>query len=150
MFQVFAAPTIAQDAPESQRTGPTNPELERRDQPVTAEDLAILVRADELLASEQVWNREDDRNCDDDESSGKRSLFCALRKACIETLSVYDHRRVAIQEVRFAIEDATGGREFAHRLRDYNNLSTTRFDDVKEVIKHAMERVNVRLASADN
>jgi hypothetical protein len=56
--------------------------LERRDQPVTNDDLRILLRADELLKDESVWNRKDDRQCDDDEAAGKRSLFCALEKAC--------------------------------------------------------------------
>src|SRR5262245_43968837 len=85
---------------------PTSPELERRDLPVTADDLRILVRADELLKNESLWNRKDDRECSDDESSGKRSLFCALQKACLDVLGAYDHRRVALQEVRFAVEDA--------------------------------------------
>jgi hypothetical protein len=61
----------------------TSPELERRDQPATTEDLRILQRASELLKDESVWNRRDDRECDDDEATGKRSLFCALQKACM-------------------------------------------------------------------
>ena len=64
----------------------TNAELERRDQPVTNDDLRILLKADELLKDESVWNRKDDRECDDDEATGKRSLFCALQKACIDVL----------------------------------------------------------------
>jgi hypothetical protein len=69
------------------------------------------MRADELLRDESVWNRDDDRQCDDDESTGKRSLFCALRKACVDALGVYDHRRVALQEVRFAVEQVTEGKK---------------------------------------
>ena len=56
---------------------------ERRDQPVTNDDLRILLKTDELLKDESVWNRKDDRECDDDEATGKRSLFCALQKACM-------------------------------------------------------------------
>ena len=33
-----------------------------------------------------MWNRHDDRVCDDDEAGGKRSLFCALQKADREIL----------------------------------------------------------------
>jgi hypothetical protein len=46
----------------------------------------------------------DDRVCDDDEASGTRSLFCALQKADREILGEYQHRNVALQEVRFAIQ----------------------------------------------
>jgi hypothetical protein len=123
----------------------TNQGRERRDQPVTADDVRILQKADELLGSESAWNRQDDRECADDERTGKRSLFCALHKACVDVLGDYDHRRVALQEVRFAVEDVTRGQEFQHRLRDFNNLPTTRLADVKSVLQVAMTRVKSRL-----
>jgi len=125
-------------------------DLERRDQPVAQEDLEILIRADELLADKSKWNRKDDRNCKDDESADRRSLYCALQKACIEVLGAYDHRRVALQDVRFAIVDVTGVQKFAGLLRDYNNLPETKFDDVKQVLKVARENVSVRLANPEN
>ena len=120
-------------------------DMEERDQPVTADDVAILVRAEALLSNSSVWNRSDERECTDDEATGKRSLFCALQKACIDVLGSYDHRRVALQEVRFAVEDATRGRDFAHRLRDFNNLPETRLEDIKRVLAVAKERVSARL-----
>ena len=123
----------------------TTPELERRDQPVTDDDLRILRRAEELLKDESVWNRKDDRECKDDEATGKRSLFCALQRACIDVLGAYDHRRVALQEVRFAVEDATRGQDFEHRLRDFNNLPATRLADIKRVLRVASDRVKSRL-----
>ena len=124
---------------------PTSAELEQRDRPVTNDDVRILQRADELLKDESVWNRKDDRECADDEATGRRSLFCALQKACIDVLGAYDHRRVALQEVRFAVEDATRGKDFEHRLRDFNNLSTTRLADVKKVLQVATDRLKSRL-----
>ena len=123
----------------------TSPELERRDLPVTNEDLRILLKADELLRDESVWNRKDDRECVDDEANGKRSLFCALQKACIDVTGAYDHRRVALQEVRFAVEDATRGQNFDHRLRDFNNLPTTTLADIKKILLVATDRVRARL-----
>jgi hypothetical protein len=126
-------------------TTATSPELERRDQPATLEDVRILQKAGALLKDESVWNRADDRDCADDEATGKRSLFCALQKACVEVLGTYDHRRVALQEVRFAVEDATRGQKFEHRLRDFNNLPTTRLVDVKAVLQVATARVKSRL-----
>jgi hypothetical protein len=52
---------------------------------------------------------------------------------------------VALQEVRFIIEDLMKGREFQHRLMDYNNLPTTQFKDIKKVLKQATEKVSARL-----
>jgi hypothetical protein len=124
---------------------PTSEELERRDQPVTKEDLLILQRAAQLLESDAAWNRKDDRECEDDERSGKRSLFCALQKACIDVLGKYDHRRAALQEVRFAVEDATRGQDFEHRLRDFNNLPQTTLTDVRRVLQVATAQVQSRL-----
>lgn len=124
---------------------PSSAQLEERDQPVTADDLAILVRAEALLKDDSVWNRHDERECKDDEATGKRSLFCALQKACIDVLGSYDHRRVALQEVRFAVEDATRGRNFEHRLRDFNNLPEIKLADIKRVLRVARERVSARL-----
>ena len=74
-------------------------------------------------------------------------LFCALQKASIDVLGAYDHRRVALQEVRFAVNDATRGRDFEHRLRDFNNLPTTRLADIKSVLQVATERVKARVKS---
>jgi hypothetical protein len=74
-------------------------------------------------------------------------LFCALQAASIEVLGQYDHRRVALQEVRFAIERVSGGREFEHRLMDFNNLPGTTFDDIKKVLTMARENVASRLSN---
>jgi hypothetical protein len=123
---------------------PTSPEAERRDRPVTAEDLRILERADAILSDPDKWNRQDDRICTPEDTTW--SLFCALQRASVEVLGEYDHRRAALQEVRFAIEAAAPGQDFEHRLRDYNNLSTTRFEDIKAVLHVARQRVADRLA----
>jgi len=133
--------------------------VESRDQAVTENDLRILQRADSLLKDVSVWNRHDDRACADDEAVGKWSLFCALQKADREILGEYQHRNVALQEVRFAIQDATRDRQtemviralrqfsLPHRLMDFNNLPETRFEDVKQVLRVATERVGARLNS---
>ena len=133
--------------------------IESRDQPATADDLRILQRAGALRGDASVWNRHDDRVCDDDEASGKRSLFCALQKADREILGEYQHRNVALQEVRFVIQDATRDRQIEmviralrrfslpHRLMDFNNLPETRFEDVKQVLRVASERIAARLES---
>jgi hypothetical protein len=124
---------------------PSSDDLERRDQPVTNEDLRILQRADEILASPAVWNRHDTRVCKPADRTW--SLFCALEKASLEVLGQYRHREVALQEVRFAVEDVTKGIEFEHRLMEYNNLASTRFEHIKHVLKVATNRVSMRLAA---
>lgn len=121
---------------------------ERRNQPVTPEDLRILERADAFLKDESAWNRDDDRLCDDDKATGKWSLSCALDVACIEVLGEYDHTRAALQEVRFVVEEVTAGRQFEGRLMGFNNLPDTRFEDVKHVLRVARERVAARQTRA--
>jgi hypothetical protein len=123
----------------------TSPEVESRNRPVTGDDLRILQRADQILASPAVWNRKDTRTCKPADRTW--SLFCALENASLDVLGAYRHREVALQEVRFAIEDATKGIQFEHRLMGYNNLASTRFEDIKAVLKVATDRVSARLAS---
>jgi hypothetical protein len=120
-----------------------SPAYETHGLPVTPDDLRILERADVLLSTEASWNRRDDRNCPPGQAT--LSLFCALQAASVEVLGAYDHRRVALQEVRFAIEEVSGGREFEHRLMDFNNLPATRFQDIKRVLSIAHDRVLARL-----
>src|SRR5262245_3464383 len=122
--------------------------LERRHQAVTVDDLRILERADAFLKDESAWNRKDDRQCDDDQASGKWSLSCALDVACIQELGHYDHTRAALQEVRFVVEEVTHGRQFEGRLMGYNNLPETRFEDVKHVLRVARDRVQERLQAS--
>lgn len=118
---------------------------ERPNQPATVEDLRILEKADVFLGDESAWNRNDDRQCDEDEASGKWSLSCALDVACIEVLGHYDHTRVALQEVRFAVEETNPGRRLEGRLMGFNNLPETRFADIKRVLRIARERVTARV-----
>jgi hypothetical protein len=135
----FCFGACASGGPASRR-----PDYEQRNRPVTREDLLILERADALLGDETKWNRHDTRDCPP--QAAQLSLFCALQAASIEVLGSYDHRRTALQEVRFAIEDFTHGREFEHRMMDFNNLPETGFGDVKQVLATARQRVAARLA----
>jgi hypothetical protein len=122
----------------------TSAALEARDRTATADDLETLDRASEILASPAVWDRDDNRVCEPNAESW--SLFCALHKASIEVLGEYQHRSVALQEVRFAIEDVSVGREFEHRLMDFNNLPSTTFEEIHQVLNLARERTSRRLA----
>jgi hypothetical protein len=116
---------------------------EDREPPVTAQDSTILEAAMSLLPDEDHWNRHDNRECPP--AATQLSLFCALQQASIQVLGKYDHRRAALQEVRFAIEAVTNGREFEHRLMDFNNLAETSLEDIHRVLNIAKERVESRL-----
>ena len=119
------------------------PEWENKEQPISNEDLQILERAIEILSDESKWNSDDDRVCNEDDT--KWSLFCALKKAAIETLGEYDHRRVALMEVRWIIHKLMEGEDFKHRLMDFNN--TRGFDDIIKVLDESIQKVQFRLES---
>ncbi len=106
--------------------------LDSHNRPVDLQDLAILDSADMRLSDAATWDRTDDRKCEPQDQTF--SLYCALYFASIDTIGEYQHRRTALQEIRFAIEDATEGREFNHRMMDYNNLPETSFVDIKNLI----------------
>ncbi len=113
------------------------------EKPATPEDLRILDRAQTLLANENNWNRHDTRDCPAKET--RLSLFCALKAASIEVMGEYDHRLLALEEVRMAIEEVSGGREFEHRLMDFNNLPETSLADIHKVLALARGRVAAKL-----
>jgi hypothetical protein len=146
-----AAQTQATPSPQAREKFGDPAQYETTNLPVSVNDLRTLERAAELLGSESAWNRNDDRQCADDEAMNKRSLFCALQRASADAYGshdprrVADHRRVALQEVRFAVEEATQGRELNHRLMDFNNLPDTTFADIQRVLAQATERVRARL-----
>ncbi|WP_323760854.1 hypothetical protein [Maricaulis sp.] len=117
--------------------------LAARDRAVSQLDLDILDRALTLLHSEAVWDRADDRNCRETDTSW--SIFCALHQASIAVTGGYEHRRTALQEVRFIIQDRSTGRDYAHRMMDYNNDPTTDFEAARSTITQARAVVAARL-----
>ena len=150
IFPVAAAGVAQNGAPNPPKVEFTtsSDDLERRDQPVTDEDLKILERASQILTSATVWNRHDTRECKPQDKTW--SLFCAMEKASLDVLGEYRHREVALQEVRFAVEDATKGIEFEHRMMDYNNLESTKFQDIKKILAVATRRVRDRLTAQNS
>jgi hypothetical protein len=115
--------------------------------PVTAADVKIVQRAREMLSSEQKWNRADNRVC----PAGAKtvSLYCALQKATIEVGGEAEHRRAALQEVRFVIDEIASGRNYKHRLMDYNNDPMTTLADVHEVLRVTESLLRLRLKASD-
>jgi len=95
----------------------------------------------DLLSNEEKWNREDDRLCFYKE---KWSLFCALAKASIEITGKYKHRRVAMQEIRFTINDNFPERWREHQLMEFNNHPATTFRDIRQVLEDTKKHLESR------
>jgi hypothetical protein len=110
--------------------------------PVAKADLLIMKRAGEILASEAVWNRADNRVCPDNAKTF--SLYCALEKASKE-LSTFEHRSAVMQETRFVIDEIAPNRNYEHRLMNYNNDPSTTFADIKKVMRLVEERIAAKL-----
>jgi hypothetical protein len=108
-------------------------------------DLEIIQRADSILSNPSKWNKQDDRECNDDITNGKFSLFCSLYKASFDIAGEYIHRRSAMQIIRFTLEKYENGRVKEHRLMDWNNHPDTTFEEVKKVLKESMEEVKRQL-----
>ena len=118
---------------------------ENRELVFGATDLRIIQRADSILSDPSRWNKQDDRQCEDDISSGNYSLFCALYQASVEETGEYIHRRPAMQIVRFTLEKYENGRVVNHRLMDWNNHPDTQFEELKKVLKESMDEVKGQL-----
>jgi hypothetical protein len=116
--------------------------------PALPADLEALETAARLLADPDHWHQKDDRDCADDEASGRWSLFCALKYASIEAMGEYNHHNTAMQTIRFVIDDLVPDHGFAHTLMDYNNASTTTHADILHVLELAHEHVAAELASS--
>jgi hypothetical protein len=112
--------------------------------PVTRADVQIAKRARQILDSPKRWNRADNRVC----PAGAKtfSLYCALEKATDEISGKFEHRGAAMQEVRFVIEDVSPkGKDYDHRLMDYNNDLSTTFPDIQNVLRLLETRIAKRL-----
>lgn len=118
---------------------------ENRNLVFDSSDLKIIQKADSILSSASIWNKQDDRECSDDIVTGHYSLYCALYKASIDITGVYVHRRASMQIVRFTLEKYENGRVKNHRLMDWNNHPDTTFDEVKKVLRESFQTVKQQL-----
>ena len=105
--------------------------------PPSQTDLQILQEAGALLSDEGIWDREDDRNCENDTSL--LSLYCALARATREAMGAYQHRQPAMQAVRRTIRSEWPDRVISHRLMDFNNDPQTTLADVRRLLRLAEE-----------
>lgn len=103
-------------------------------------DRKIIERAVEMLSSIAVWNRADNRRCP--ARAQTWSIYCALEDATSQVTGGNDHRRPALEIVRKIIEERTAGRNYDHRIMDYNNDRITTLPDVKSLFDEALRRMS--------
>ena len=112
--------------------------------PVSEADLQIAKRAQKILDSPSKWNRADNRKCPPE--TAIFSLYCALERATDEVTGNFQHREAVMQEARFVIEDISPkGKNYNHRLMDYNNDPSTSFTDIQRVLHLLEARIASRL-----
>lgn len=108
--------------------------------PASELDRQIVRRADAILSSDSVWNRADNRVCP--ATARSWSIYCAVELATIEITGGFHHRRPAMELVRQIIDERTAGRNYHHRVMDYNNDPTTRLADVRTLFAEALVRID--------
>lgn len=102
--------------------------------PATETDLEILDLCFDYLNDSTSWNQNDDRKCETDKSDKLWSLFCAIKTASIEKYGEYNHRGYVIQTARFLIDELYPNHGYSHTLMDFNNDSSTRFEDIIKIL----------------
>ena len=103
-------------------------------------DKRIVERASALLSSPAAWNRMDNRICP--AAASTWSIYCAMEQATVDLAGAAHHRRPAMEAVRAIVDERSAGRNYRHRLMDYNNDPTTRFDDVRSLFSEALAGMN--------
>jgi hypothetical protein len=109
--------------------------------PATPDDIKIMDRALELLSSQDIWNKNDNRICPP--NPNQWSLFCALTQATVEVSGGVHYRQPAHEKVREVLNEVGGNRVKTHRLMDYNNHPDTTLDDVRNLLINARARIQV-------
>jgi len=107
--------------------------------PPNAVDREILERASTVITSDAVWNRADNRQCPADAKTW--SIYCAVERAMIEVTGGFNHRRPAGQLVREIVDTRSNGRDYKHRMMDYNNDPRTQLSDVRSLFAEAIAKI---------
>ena len=109
---------------------------------VTALDIKMVERAQQILASADRWNRHDGQEC----PAGARTfgIFCALKHASEETVGEFDEVGVVMREARQVV-DSIAPKRYAARLVDYNNDPATSFDDIQAFFRALRDRLSRRV-----
>ena len=112
---------------------------------VGEQEFQILTRARQLLSSASVWNRSDDRVCEDSRAKKSWSLYCALDQASIDVAGVDLVVRPVMEEARAAVIEVAD-RKFNGALKDFNNLESTTYSDIVKVFDVTERRLRTMQA----
>jgi hypothetical protein len=107
--------------------------------PPSALDREILERAAQIINSDAVWNRADNRKCP--AAATTWSIYCAVEKAEFELTGGFHHRRPAGELVREIVDERVKDRNYNHRMMDYNNDPATHLEDVRTLFAEAIARI---------
>lgn len=102
-------------------------------------DFEIVRKAAEILSTDGVWNRDDNRECPSDATTW--SIYCAVEKAEAEVTGGVHHRRPAAEIVRKIVEERTATRHYHHALMGYNNDPATHLQDVQSLFQEAESEI---------
>ncbi len=111
--------------------------------PPSSTDLEIVRRATAILASNDVWDRNDDRACTLDDVTW--SLYCALQRGTLEVTGEIHHRQPAMQFVRRIVTEVGADRITNHRLMDFNNHPSTTLEEIRGVFETAEARMSEQM-----
>ena len=111
----------------------------------TKTDLEVLDLCFHYLNDSTNWHQTDDRKCDNDKSDKIWSLFCVIKVTSIEKYGEYNHRGAVIQKTRFVIDELYPNHGYTHTLMDFNNDSSTKFEDIIKVLSIVKERMKEEL-----
>jgi hypothetical protein len=101
----------------------------------TKSDIAIIARAIQMLPSDAVWNKNDNRQCP--AAQPKISMFCALQNATTEVSGGIHYRQPALQAVREVLNTVDPKRIKTHRIMDFNNHPDTTLAEIHGLLKQA-------------
>jgi hypothetical protein len=111
---------------------------------IAADDLRIAQRARQILSSQAIWNRADNRQCPP--KARVISLYCALEKATMEVTGSFDHRGTVMEDARAAIDEvAPHHPDYDHWLMGYNSDPSTTFADIQKLMRLTEGRIAKRI-----
>jgi hypothetical protein len=111
---------------------------------LAADDLRIAQRARQILSSQAVWNRADNRQCPP--NAKVISLYCALEKAILEVTGSFDHRGTVMEDARAVMDEvAPHHPDYGHWLMGYNNDPSTTFADIQKLMRLTEEHIAKRI-----
>jgi hypothetical protein len=100
----------------------------------TADDIALLDRADQLLAAPERWTRDEPRPCPAD-AAAALGLGCAVERAARG-----GHAHAAVEDLRYEVGPIADDVRLGQRLRAWNNAAGRSFAEVKALLARERER----------